>query len=105
MVQQQEEQKLSEFIEQKREKIQTKKIKTILQVSDNIKLEVLRKLLRMEESAFYKKIINWAQQFNFKIEGDIIHVNSKTVSEFIDALDKQFIEWEKTEQEKRDKKV
>lgn len=85
-------------IVKKREKPETiRKIEQIVKVSDRVKLDMMRKTLKMTEEAFLERIYNWAERFNFKIDGDYLVINKETVDSFLNELDKQYSEWEKTE--------
>ncbi len=78
-----------------RERIE--KLKKIVSVSEEIKLEMMRKTLKMDEDEFLDNIYDWASEFNFKIKGDLLIINQDTVEDFINALDNQFSEWERSE--------
>jgi len=103
--QQEEDRKLNKLIKKKKERVQFNTFKTILQVSDRIQLDVIKKRLKMDDESFYKKLVAWKIKFDFIIEGDYIIVNKDTVSEFIDALDKQFMIWDEMEKDKKYKKI
>ena len=55
----------------------------------------MQNVLDMEKKTFDNKIFEWAREFDFIIDGDNLVINKDTVSDFIDALDKQFASWEK----------
>ena len=71
------------------------KIMKILKVSNKIKLEMIRNALEMDQKSFDGEIFDWADEFGFTIDGDFIIINKDGVSDFINALDKKFLEWEK----------
>jgi len=79
------------------------KLKRILKVSNSIKMEQMRKILRLDEEIFNEKIIDWAEEFDFIIERDYINFNKNTVDSFINLLDEQFDAWEKMETTKNGK--
>ena len=64
------------------------KLQKILQVSDRIEIEQMRKSLGMDEFSFYDKIYDWAAEYNFIIDGDYLIVKKDTISDFLDMLDK-----------------
>ena len=64
---------------------------------------MMRESLNLDKKTFLDKIYDWAEEFGFRIDGDFLKINQDTVSDFIDALDKQFSSWEKMEKEKTDK--
>ncbi len=75
------------------EKETVEKLKKILKVSDSIKLEMMRKTLKLDEDMFNYKIFDWASEFNFRIRGDEVVFNQDTINDFIEALDSQFKAW------------
>ncbi|KKN11068.1 hypothetical protein LCGC14_1030270 [marine sediment metagenome] len=78
----------------------TKKIERMLQVSNRIKLDMMRNALNMEKKAFDEKIFEWAEEFGFIIDEDILIVDKDTVSDYINKLDIMFETWEKSKTEK-----
>ena len=79
------------------------KLRDILNVSNRIKLERVQNVLNLDDKVFDEKIIEWAKEFGFRIDGEYLIVNKESIAEFIDALDEKFIEWEKSEKDKADK--
>jgi len=77
------------------EKETIEKIKEMMEVSKRINLDRMQNVLEMDKKAFDNKIFEWARDFNFTIDGDNLIINKETISDFIDALDKQFASWEK----------
>jgi len=73
------------------------KIKQIIQVSDRIKLDMMKSALKIDTSTFNEKVFDWAAKFGFTISGDEIIINKDTVNEFMDALDEQFTAWSEKE--------
>jgi len=71
------------------------KIKEMMEVSTRINLDRMQNVLNLDKKTFDNKIFEWARDFNFTIDGDNLIINKATVSDFIDALDKQFASWEK----------
>lgn len=55
----------------------------------------MQNVLHIDKKTFDNKIFIWAREFGFIIDGDYLIINKETVSDFIDALDKQFAIWEK----------
>lgn len=78
----------------------TKKIERMLLVSNRIKLEMMRTALNMEKKAFDEKIFEWAEEFGFIIDEDIIIVDKNKISDYINKLDIMFETWEKSETKK-----
>jgi hypothetical protein len=73
------------------------KLKEMLEVSNRINLDMMRKVLRIDEDQFNDKIFAWAKEFQFKIDGDFIIIDKDAISDFLNALDKQFADWEQFE--------
>ncbi len=76
------------------------KIRQIMSVSDKFRLDMLRDILKMEFSDFNARLLDWAVEFGFKIDGDYIIFGSAGVEDFIRNLDKQFELWTKIEKKK-----
>jgi hypothetical protein len=71
----------------KEEKEKIKKIKTMLKVSNRLKLKMLRIALGLEKESFNNKIFEWAKKFDFAIDGDYIIINKDTASSFLNHLE------------------
>ncbi len=76
-------------------KADIEKIKKTIKVSDRLRMSMMRKALNLDESLFLDKIFDWADSFGFRIDGDYLIIKQDTVSDFIEALDKEFLLWEK----------
>ena len=70
--------------EEKRELIQ--KIKSMLEVSNRLKLDTMRAALGMNKNDFYEKVFKWAKKFNFLIDGDNIMVDIDSIPRFMDNI-------------------
>lgn len=77
-----------QILEEKKEL--TQKIKSMLEVSNKLKLDVMRTALNMDKTKFYEKIFVWAKKFNFLIDGDEIIVDYDSIPRFMDSLNKGF---------------
>jgi tetratricopeptide (TPR) repeat protein len=69
-------------------------IKKLMQVSTKVKLDRFQDGLGMNNKDFNRKIVDWAVEFGFTIDGDYVIVNKSTIDDFIIALDHQFKDWE-----------
>ena len=78
----------------------TKKIERMLQVSNRINLDMMKNALNMEKKAFDVKIFEWAEEFGFIIDKDILIVDKDAISDYINKLDIMFETWENSESEK-----
>ena len=90
------------IIEQNRQKIE--KIQKILKVSKKIRMEMMQDALEIPKTQFNKEIFDWADKFNFQIDGDFVIINQETVNDFISSLDSMFTDWSQKEVSKNNKK-
>ncbi len=79
---------VSEPIKQKRKE----KIKITVEGSNQVKLNLMRKVLRMDRKNYSEKISEWAEKFGYTIEEDNLVIPDTNVSDFIELLmlDKPF---------------
>ncbi len=89
---------------QQQERERREKIERIMQVSSRIRLDTMRDVLNLEPKIFHERLIDWAEEFGFEIDGDYLNVNKDRVSDFIEKLDKQFSDWEQVEKDRIGKK-
>jgi len=68
------------------EKKRIEKIKSMIRVSNRIKLEMMRVALEMDEKNFADKVFEWAKKFDFVIDGKYLIVNDEKVNDFILSL-------------------
>lgn len=71
---------------QKEEKEKIDQIKSMIQVSNKLRLDMIRTALSMDEKLFTEKVFQWATQFNFMIDGDYLIINQDTTSDFLTDL-------------------
>ncbi|MHA2287381.1 MAG: hypothetical protein ACXABG_01215, partial [Promethearchaeota archaeon] len=71
---------------EKEEKEKIARIKSMMEVSSKIRLEMLQTALEMDEKLFTEKVFQWAKQFNFLIDGDYLVINQDTASDFLNDL-------------------
>jgi len=71
-----------------------KKLKAVMNEHSQIELERLRKIVNLGQAEFDRKIFEWAQEFNFKIDGDLLIFKRDMMIEFINMLEKKFYEWQ-----------
>ncbi|MFX1490013.1 MAG: DNRLRE domain-containing protein [Promethearchaeota archaeon] len=57
-----------------------------------VDLNMLRKILPMDDSEFNSKIFNLAERFNYKIELEMLHITEERKQDFINALIKSLAE-------------
>ncbi len=73
------------------------KLKKIIEVSDNIQLEQIRKILNLDIKTFNENIFEWAKELGFRIDGDYIRFSKDSEFYLIAKLDAQFRSWETNE--------
>jgi len=71
---------------QKEEREKIDRIKSMIQVSSKLRLDMMRTALEMDEKLFAEKVFLWARQFNFIIEGDYLLINQDATAEFLNDL-------------------
>ncbi len=71
---------------QKEEKEKIDRIKSMIQVSSKLRLDMMRMALELDEKLFTEKVFQWAKQFNFVIEGDYLLINQDTTTAFLNDL-------------------
>lgn len=71
---------------QKEEKEKIDGIKSMIQVSNKLRLDMIKTALDMDDKLFTDKIIQWAKEFNFIIEGDYLIINQNTITDFLNDL-------------------
>lgn len=67
-------------------------------IKDRSKIEIddLRKLFRLNKTAFYTKLLEWVERFEFEFDGDYIITNDDTfLDAAIDSLVEMQEEWKK----------
>ena len=62
------------------------RIKSMMEVSNRLRLDMIRVALDMDEKKFTQKVFQWAKKFNFLIDGDYLIVNQDTVTKFLNDL-------------------
>lgn len=73
------------------------KIERIMKTSSKIRLDMMREILQLNSSTYNSKILDWALDFGFKIDGDYIIIEGADVNAFISDLDRQFEHWKTKE--------
>ena len=62
------------------------RIMSMMEVSNRLRLDMIRVALDMDEKSFTQKVFQWAKEFKFLIDGDYLIINRDTVNEFIEDL-------------------
>ena len=71
---------------EKEDQEKIERIMSMMEVSNRLRLDMIRVALDMEEKLFAQKVFQWAKEFNFLIDGDYLIINQDTVKEFIEDL-------------------
>jgi len=71
---------------QKEELEKINQIKSMILVSNKLRLDMIRTTLDMDEKLFTEKVFQWAEQFHFLIDGDYLVINQNTTSDFLNDL-------------------
>ncbi|HME55028.1 MAG TPA: hypothetical protein VKM55_22675 [Candidatus Lokiarchaeia archaeon] len=58
------------------------KMRTILAVSTRIRIDMLREYLQLNNDVFIQLLVNFASEFNYKIDGDYIVLDTVVVNKF-----------------------
>ncbi len=69
------------------------KLRKIIKVSDRIEVARLADALGIDEKLAWQRVFDWAEQFGFKVDGNVIVFGSGNTAKFVDDLDKEFAEW------------
>lgn len=80
------------------------KVRKLCEVSTRVRIDMLRDdYLKMERTQFTERLVGWAAEFGFKIDGDYISIEGADVNGFIESIDTMFGEWDKKEKAKSGK--
>jgi hypothetical protein len=71
---------------EKEDKERIERVKSMMEVSNRLRLDMMRIALDMDEKTFTDKVFQWAKQFKFLIDGDYLIVNQDTVEDFLNDL-------------------
>ncbi len=70
-----------------------KKLQQIIKVSTKLAVERIAQVLELPVEETWKRVFDWAEKFQFTIDGDYILFNKDTVNDFIASMDKEFASW------------
>jgi len=76
------------------------KLKKLVRVSERLKIAQMAQILKLEEKDLYDRIVDWADQFGFTIDEDVVKFSTGRKDDFIAALDGAFAGWEDKEKNK-----
>lgn len=69
------------------------KLRKIIKVSDRIEVARLADALGIDEKVAWMRVFDWAEEFGFKVDGNMIVFGAGDTAKFVDDLDKAFAEW------------
>ncbi len=69
------------------------KLKKLVQVSKRLKVGQMAELLPMAERELNARLVDWAAEFGFTLDMDVVEFGEGKKDDFIDALNKEFAEW------------
>ena len=71
------------------------KLKKLVRVSKKLKLEQMASLLGLTVAELNERIVDWADQFGFVLDEDVVEFSNGRKDDFIAALDESFASWDK----------
>ncbi len=69
-------------------------LKKLLTVSKRVRIDMLREYVEMDNDQFLEKLVEWAAEYNFTIDGDFIIPASDDAGRFVENIDAMFDAWE-----------
>ncbi len=76
------------------DKQRLERLRDIIQVSKRLKVKQLAIALGMSESSLLQKLFQWAKEFGFTIDNDVVEFTKGRTEAFITSLEKEFATWE-----------
>ena len=77
--------KRSSDISNKRRNIE--RLKSLLEVSKRIRIEMIQTLLNIEKEKLFDLLIDWGKKYQFEIDGDFLNINKETLPDLLKTLD------------------
>ncbi len=75
------------------EEARMQKLQQIIKVSTKLAVERIAQVLELSVDETWKRVFDWAEKFQFTIDGDYILFNKDTLNDFIASMDKEFASW------------
>lgn len=69
------------------------KLKKLIKVSKKLKISQMANLLGIDEQELNRRIMDWADQFGFTINEDIVELDRSRKDDFLTALEGAFTDW------------
>ncbi|MHA1734280.1 MAG: hypothetical protein ACTSU5_20265 [Promethearchaeota archaeon] len=72
------------------------KLKKLVRVSDSLRVEQMARILGLDEAVLLDKIVDWAYEFGFRIDQDVVRfsVDGSSVEMFVEELEREFRAWD-----------
>ncbi|MFX1346427.1 MAG: tetratricopeptide repeat protein [Promethearchaeota archaeon] len=64
-----------------------KHLKSLLEVSKRVRIDMIQSLLNIEKEEFLDLLIGWCKKYKFEIDGDFLIINKETLPDLINSLD------------------
>lgn len=71
-----------------RENLET--LKSLLEVSKRIRIDMIQSLLEVDQEKLYKVLIEWGKEYQCEIDGDFLIINKEKLPDLIKFLDHDF---------------
>ncbi|MHA2035428.1 MAG: tetratricopeptide repeat protein [Promethearchaeota archaeon] len=81
--------KKGEMMGKKQKKLE--QLKSLLEMSKRIKIEMIQTLLNIDNDKFLNLIIEWGKKYQFKIDGDFLIINKEEIPKIIKSLEEMDI--------------
>ena len=69
------------------------KLKKLVQVSKKLKVAQIAQILDLSEKGVYDRIVDWAAQFGFTLDVEVVEFGAGRKDDFIASLDAAFKDW------------
>ena len=69
------------------------KLKKLVKVSEKLKISQMAQILNLKEAELYDRIVDWAADFGFTIDEDVVKFSAGRKEDFNAAIDSAFSEW------------
>jgi hypothetical protein len=74
--------------------VRVEKLKKLVKVSTSLKITQMTQILKMNEADLYDRIVDWANEFGFTIDGESVKFDAGRKDDFINSLDQAFADWD-----------
>ena len=96
VTQQQQQQEMQLKAQQKSaamEPVRIEKLKKLVRVSEKLKISQMAQILQLSEKELYDRIVDWAADYGFTIDEDVVKFSVGRKDDFIASLDNAFAGW------------